>query len=110
MSDFIATIAVFGGVYVAYKVYEKASYEYEFNQARKKFKPFSCSGLGRTEVDADTGEKIRLYSKPECDAMNADSFFPWYGHFLGGECVKSPSVIYPQYRGGSFSYDCKDAE
>jgi hypothetical protein len=107
MSDFITTIAVVGGVYVAYKVYQKASYDYQFNQARKKFTPLSCSGLGKTLIDEKTGDRFRSFTKPECDAMNADSFFPWYGSFFGGECLKSPSIIYPQSEGGSFSYDCR---
>lgn len=110
MSDFITTVAVVGGIYVAYQVYQKASYEYQFNQARKKFKPLSCSGLGRTVIDPSTGARARLYNKPECDAMNADSFFPWYGSFFGGECLKSPSLFYPQSQGGSFSYDCRMEE
>ena len=107
MSDFVQTVLVFGGAYVAYKVYQKASYEYQFNQARKKFKPLSCSGLGSTLIDPVSGERFRSYTKPECDAMNADSYFPWYGLFFQGECVKSPSLFYPQSQGGSFSYDCR---
>jgi len=112
MSDIVTSVLLIGGAYLGYQVFQKASYEYQYNQARKNYTPFRCSNkMGKTLVDAKTGDRVRIFSKPECDAMNADSFFPWYGYFwngFGGECIKSPSTLY--YDGGSFSWDCKNEQ
>jgi hypothetical protein len=53
----------------------------------------ACNGMGKTEVRK--GEKLRIFSKRECDAL---------GGIIArdGECLKKG--------GGSYSYDCRNDE